>query len=273
MTDLLKGERRREVPFFSGTEHKPPPPKLLVILHSFALTVEQLCARSASAPSIENLRFNHCVFCGQPAWNAATGILQIVGHGMYLRQVRGVSEKSWIVISVRRFLCLICGHTMSRLPDWLHPWRWYAGTVIIEALFRRCILKESEISIAVLFGRPQDSKEWKSLRRWRTQLLISPTLWGWLGPRLGIIESAGNWEDGKAYLERLLAEGGLLVKSSIEAIGQLPSAVRKTLQDLVHNRKKAWSMKQFLPGFSSTDSPGRLGCGLPTEKDSGPGPP
>ncbi len=162
---------------------------------------------------------------------------------------------------------------MSRLPDWLLPWRWYAGTVIIEALFRRCILMETEISIAVLFGRPKDSKEWKCLRRWRTQLLISPTLWGWLGPRLGIIKSAGNWEGGKAYLEQLLAEGGLIVKSGIKAMGQLPGAVRKTVHDLVHNRKQAWSTKQFHPGRSSTDSPARLRRGLPTEKDSGPGPP
>jgi len=162
---------------------------------------------------------------------------------------------------------------MSRLPDWLHPWRWYAGTVIVEALYRRCILMESESWIAVLFARPQDSTEWKSLRRWRTQLLISPTLWGWLGPRLGRVKPAGNWEEGKTYLERLLTEGGLLVKSGIDAIGQLPGAARKTLRDLVHNRKKAWPMKQFLPGFSSTDSPARLGRGLPTEKDSGPDPP
>jgi hypothetical protein len=155
-------------------------PKTTVILHSFAVTVEQLCARSAGAPSIEDLRFNHFVFRGQPAWNAARGTLQIVGHGMYSRQVRGLTQKAWIVIWVLRFLCLMCGHRMNRFPDWLHPWRWYAGTVIIEALLRRCILMESEISIAVLFGRPQDSTEWKSLRRWRTQLLISSTLWGCL---------------------------------------------------------------------------------------------
>jgi hypothetical protein len=159
------------------------------------------------------------------------------------------------------------------LPDWLHPWRWYAGTVIVEALYRRCILRESESSIAVLFGRPQDSAEWKSLRRWQAQLLISPTLWGWLGPRLGLVKPAGNWEEGKTYLERLLAEGALVVKSSIDAMGQLPGAVRKTLKDLVHNRKKAWSIKQFLPGFSLTDSPARSSRILPTEKDSGPDPP
>lgn len=258
---------------FAGPDPKPPPPKLLVILHSFAVTVEQLCARSAGAPSIEDLRLNHCAFCGQPAWNAATGTLQIVGHGMYSRQACGFPRNGCIVIWVRRFLCLMCGHTMSRLPDWLHPWRWYAGTVIVEALYRRCILMESESSIALLFALPQVSREWKSLRRWRTQLLISPTLWGWLGARLGLIKPSDNWGDSKRYLERLLAEGGLVLKSGIDAIGQLPGAVRKTLQDLVHNRKKAWPIKQFLLGLSLTDSPALMGRSLPTEKDSGPGPP
>jgi hypothetical protein len=245
----------------------------LVILHSFAVTVEQLCARSPDAPSVEDLRLKHCFYCGQPAWNADTGVLQIVGHGMYSRQVRGLTKEAWIVIWVRRFLCQVCGHTMSRLPDWLQPWRWYAGTVIVEALYRRCVLMESESSVAVLFGRPRDSTEWKSLRRWQAQLLISPTLWGWLGPRLGLVQPAGNWEEGKTYLERLLTEGGLLLKPGIDAIGQLPGAACKTLQDLVHNRKKAWPLKQFLPGFLSADSPVRPSRGLPTEKDSGPGPP
>jgi hypothetical protein len=32
-------------------------------------------------------------------------------------------------------------------------------------------------AIGVLFGRRSDATEWRSLRRWRAQLLVSPTLW------------------------------------------------------------------------------------------------
>ena len=162
---------------------------------------------------------------------------------------------------------------MSLLPDWLHPWRWYAGTVIIEALFRHCILLESAVAIGARFGRPEDAVEWKSLRRWRGQLLISPTLWGWLGPRLGVTTPAANRNEGKTRLERLLAEGGCIARSGILALEEVSGAVRKTLRDLVHDRKKAWSLKSFLPGFLSSDSSARLRPASPTEKDSGPDPP
>jgi hypothetical protein len=214
----------------------------------------------------------HCVLCGQAARNA-DGTLQVVGHGMYSRQVRGLTKDNWIVVWIQRFLCLACGRTMSLLPDWLLPWRWYAGTAIIEALYRHCILQESAVSIGVRFGRPEDATEWKSLRRWRKQLLISPTLWGWLGPRLGAIKPAIDRNEGKIYLERLLAEGWHRAQSKAEAIGELNGTVRRTLRDLVHNRKSAWLLKRFLPGLFSTGLPAQSSRSLPTEKDSGPGPP
>lgn len=248
------------------------PQKLLIILHGLAVTVEQLCARSVDAPSLEDLRPSHCVVCGQAARNAE-GILQLVGHGMYSRQVCGLVETGWIIIWIRRFLCLACGHTMSLMPDWLHPWRWYAGTVIIEALVRHCILLESATAIGVRFGRPEDAVEWRSLRRWRHQLLISTTLWRWLGRRLGVTKPAENRNQGRAYLQRLLAEGNCIMQSGIVAIDRVANAVRKTLRGLVHDRKQAWLLKSFLPEFSFSRLSTRTRFPLPTEKDSGPGPP
>jgi hypothetical protein len=247
-------------------------PTLLIILHSLAINVEQLCARSPDAPSRDQIRPTHCVFCGQAARDE-NGILRLVGHGMYSRQVRGLTEKGWIVVWIQRFLCLMCGHTMSLLPDWLLPWRWYAGTAIIEALFRHCILWESAVSIGVRFGRPDEATEWKSLRRWRKQLLISPTLWGWLGPRSGTIKPAIDRSEGKIYLQRLLVEGGLILKAGVNAVETLSAPIRNTLRDLVHNRKTAWPVKRFPPGLSSSCLQRRLRRILPTEKDSGPGPP
>ncbi len=245
---------------------------LLIIIHSLAVSVEQLCARSAGAPSLEDLRPRFCVSCGQAARNAE-GVLQLIGHGMYSRQVRGALEVGWLIIWIRRFLCLMCGHTTSLLPDWLHPWRWYAGPVIIEALYRHCILMESAGSISVRFGRPEGATEWRSLRRWRQQLLLSPTLWGWLGPRLGITHSAYQRSDGRTYLQRLLAEANHVVSSGIQEIVDLSAPVRRTLRDLVHNRKHAWPLKHFPPGDLPAGLPDRSRRGLPTEKDSGPGPP
>lgn len=259
-------------PLFGGLRLNHHPQNYVIILHSLAVDVEQLCARRADAPSLEDLRPLFCVVCGQAARNEY-GVLQLVGHGMYSRQVRGIVESDWIVIWIRRFLCLVCGHTMSRLPDWLHPWRWYAGTVIIEALYRHLILRESAGAIGARFGRPEGAMGWRSLRRWRKQLLISPTLWGWLGPRLGAATPAANRNKGKAYLDRLLAEGGHVVRSGIHVVEELSGYVRKTLRDLVHNRKNAWPLRHFPTGLLSAGSQSRLRRSSPTEKDSGPGPP
>ncbi len=244
----------------------------MIILHRLAAVVEQLCARSADSPSLECLRPSFCVVCGQPARNSA-GVLQLVGHGMYSRQVRGLVETGWIVIWIRRFLCRACRHTMSVLPDWLHPWRWYAGTVIVEALYRHCVLLEPAAAIGARFGRPPDATGWRSLYRWRKQLLLSPTLWGWLGPRLGFRKPPADRADGKERLQGLLAEGEYVLKSGLAIMEEVARAVRKTLQDLVHDRKKAWPLKHFLPGSSPSASRGQPSPALPTEKDSGPGPP
>jgi len=124
----------------------------VVILHSLSVGVEQLSARGAGAPSVEELRPRFCTQCGRLARNG--GRVRVQGHGFYSRQVCGLSQ-GWIVIWVRRYVCRDCGHTMSRLPDWLHPWRWYAAVVIIEALYRHLILGETARLISVRFGRTQ----------------------------------------------------------------------------------------------------------------------
>lgn len=243
----------------------------MVILHSLALSVEQLCARSPDAPPIEALRPKFCVACGEPA-RTTRGALQLVGHGLYSRQVRGLSETPWIVIWVRRFLCLVCGHTTSCLPDWLHPWRWYAGTVIIEALWRHCVLKESSRTIGARFGRPPEAPDWRSLLRWRLQLLISPTLWGWLGPRLGVLKPAATRKEGHLHLQRLLAEAGGRIRDGASWLGELVRAVRRTLQG-VHRRKTPAHRRSFPPGTVSFSPPGRSRETFPTEESSGTDPP
>jgi hypothetical protein len=136
---------------------------------------------------------------------------------------------------------------MSMLPDRLHPWRWYAGTVIIEALFRHCILLQSAVSIGARFGRPEDAVGWRSLRRWRKQLLVSPTLWGWLGARLSITKPATNRNEGRIRLERLVAEGGCIVRFGILVLEEMSGAVRSTFRDLVHDRKKG-VVREVIPG-------------------------
>ena len=193
------------------------------------------------------------------------------GHGLYRRQVCGLSE-GWIVIWVRRYLCRDCGHTMSRLPDWLHPWRWYAATAIIEGLYRHLILREPARAISLRFGRIGGG-EWRSLRRWRAQLLCSPTLWGWLGSRLGITESAEDRKQGQRHLSRLLGEMRIAYESAATVVDELAAAVRQSLSGLVHNRRAAWPVVQFHPGNDSGSPSGTKPMVAPTEEDPVRGPP
>jgi hypothetical protein len=162
---------------------------------------------------------------------------------------------------------------MSRLPDWLHPWRWYAAAVIIEALYRHLILGEPARAIGVRFGRLGDVSEWRSLRRWRAQLLVSPTLWGWLRSRLGIGKRAENREQGRGHLSRLLGEMGMAAKPVEKVFAELTGVVRASLRGLVHNRRDAWPVTQFRPGTALGSDSGSKPIALPTEKDSSRGPP
>jgi len=160
---------------------------------------------------------------------------------------------------------------MSRLPDSLHPWRWYAAAVIIEALYRHLILGETARAIGIRFGR--HASEWRSLRRWRAELLVSPTLWGWLGSRLGTSRPAESRNQGRLHLSRLLGEMRVAWESAARVLGELGAAVRASLSGLVHNRKQAWPATQFRPGIDSGSNSGSTPMALPTEKDSGRGPP
>jgi hypothetical protein len=244
----------------------------VVIVHSLAVSVEQLCARSPDAPSIDQLRPRWCVCCGEPA-RTRGGVLQLVGHGLYSRQVRGLSEQSWIVICVRRFLCVACGHTISCLPDWLHPWRWYAATVIVEALYRHDVLRENARGLGRRFGWTDEASTGRRLRRWRRQLLVSLTLWGWLGPRLGVRQPATGHRQAASVLHRLLADGGATIRSGVDLPRGLPAAVRTTLRDLVHGRTRAARLGQFRAGRPWPAAPPRARPGIPTEQASGSDPP
>jgi hypothetical protein len=161
---------------------------------------------------------------------------------------------------------------MSRLPDWLHPWRWYAATVIVEALYRHLFLEETARALGARFGRPADTQEWRSLRRWRAQLLVSPTLWGWLRARLGIREAARSRQQGKRYLRRWLGEM-CIASSAAKVLGNLAGAVRSSLQGRVHNRRSAWPATQFRAGIAAGSDSEEKPTILPTEKGPGRDPP
>ena len=62
------------------------------------------------------------------------------------------------------------------------------------------------------------------------------------------------------------------VQSGIQAIEEVSGAVRRTLRDLVHNRKKAWPLKHFPPGLLTERFAGPIAPELTHRERLWPGP-
>ena len=60
---------------------------------------------------------------------------------------------------------------------------------------------------------------------------------------------------------------------SQKLLNELATAVRRTLRDLVHDRKAAGTLRQFPPGNRPPSPPGPIPKAFPTQKGSGPDPP
>ena len=183
-------------------------PDCMQILRPLVVAVDDLRDLAERPPSIESCRPAFCPGCGQLARHE-DGRLAVVGHGLYWRQVLGVEPGGEIVeIPVRRFLCERCEQTTSVLPDVLHPGRWYAAGLIVEALRLWLIAAISELDVRRAVGLPVDEGaiwwSWRSLRRWRRQIL--DRLWGWLGPRLGARGPARDREIARQRVTRMFRE-------------------------------------------------------------------
>ena len=172
---------------------------MVAIVRSFGFPAAEL-RNLSRVPSTDELRPPQCPCCGVAA--GAPGALRLVGHGVYRRQLLGLPDAlEGAVIFIRRFLCLACKKTTSIVPDEVHPRRWYAGSAILVALVQYLLQGVSAAIIRARIGATPGSRGWKSLERWKAQLLGS--LWFWKAAELGV---AAGVERGRSaqILRRLL---------------------------------------------------------------------
>jgi len=226
-------------------------------------TVENACARSASAPTIEQTRPAFCPMCGQP-FRYESGRLAIIGHGFYKRQLLGLAELPAGIIWVRRFLCRECRKTISVLPDQVHPYRWYAAIAILQALWLHLLLGETAKDVSIRL-RGAASSSWRSLRRWGQQLLQSPTLWGWLGRSLGVDDSTPPI----VRARRLIAQSITMPSDQIDA-AQVVDAARITLAELTYCRGHQPVPLHVLAENLAQQTPSRTRLAGNTQKDGYP---
>lgn len=177
----------------------------MAILQTLALSVEDLLDHGRRPPSVEALRPKSCPLCGTLAREPGGKRLGIVGHGTYTRHVLGLlSAAPQVLVRVRRYLCRGCRRTLSILADILHPGRWYTAASILDALRMHLIEGIPERKVRESFGVEVDSEGWRTLRRWRRQLL--DRLFGWLSKSFGVRGPATTRPEGRARLRRLFAE-------------------------------------------------------------------
>jgi hypothetical protein len=203
----------------------------------------------ARLPSVDSLRPSSCPLCGHPA-HGPEKLFGIVGHGTYTRQVLGHRSVAVdFVIRVRRFFCRGCRRTISLFADLLHPRRWYSATAILEALRLHLIERRKEPEIRKEFGPEIGSESWRSLRRWRSQLL--DPLWKWLGPRLGFRGPAKSREEGCRRLRRILSEAG---EHRADLTGVGLAAAPRLAARTVHDRGFTWPLGHDPPGDAGRKS-------------------
>lgn len=202
----------------------------MIIVESFVDEVEDLFDRRR-LPSVDGLRPASCPLCGHLAHEPGK-LLGIVGHGTYSRQVLGIAGTAGeCVTRIRRYRCQGCRQTIAVLSDYLHPGRWYAADVILEALRLHLLEGLSEREIRSRFGVDVDSSNWRSLWQWRTDLFVS--LWRWLAARLGVRGSARGRDESRRRLLRLLGNA---------TVGAMSDVARHFLTATAHFRGFSWRL-------------------------------
>lgn len=158
-------------------------------------------------PTLSAARPDSCPGCGQ-ASRPLNGRFGVVGHGSYWRQVLGaVADRAGTLVRIRRFRCRGCKKTISVLPDLLHPRRWYGAWVLLEALVLQLVARLSVKKIEYRLRRRVSAGGWRSLRRWRAELLAG--LWTERARELGARGGATTQGEARRRLGRLVSLVGV----------------------------------------------------------------
>jgi len=177
------------------------------MLLTLSVAVDGLLDLRERLPSVDALRPLSCAGCGRLARDAGRAGLGIVGHGTYERQVLGLGgPDGQAVIPVRRYLCRGCQATTSVLPDQLYPGRWYGAWAILEALVLVFALGLPIDEVRRELGVEASTPGWRSLHRWRRELLAP--LWSWLARGLGAQGGCTGRDEARRRLARLLGRHG-----------------------------------------------------------------
>ncbi len=124
-------------------------------------------------PAVDQVRPKHCLWCEAPSQPVGQR-LNVVGHGRRQRQLWGPlapqGPPRLVLVWVRRFLCLLCGQSMTVWPPSVVPRRYYSGSAILLALALWAVVGLPSLTVRQQVSPWQvvgDSvQNWASLGRW-----------------------------------------------------------------------------------------------------------
>jgi len=169
-------------------------------------------ALGAAAPAVEWLRPPHCDRCGAPSHPVGER-LNLVGHGKRQRQVWGPlapgDPASLVLVFVRRFLCLLCGRSMTVWPPSVVPRRYYSGGAILLALALWGLVGLSSMAVREQIS-PMKQVEpsvqsWRSLGRWVRAVLAG----GLFAGAVPVPWEGLSWRQAAARIVQVMAPGPL----------------------------------------------------------------
>lgn len=176
-------------------------------------------------PSVERARPSRCPRCGVGS-RPVGGCLQVVGHGLRDRQLRGCLDAddapASITIQARRYRCRACGAVITVVPLGIAARRHFgAGTLgLAVALFGHgCRARQIRNRLGGL-GAPE-VHGWVTLRRWTVALARGALL-----PRLGplLVEAP------RARAARAAAIIATYAPPSLSSTGFAPQAFEGAIQ-------------------------------------------
>lgn len=124
-------------------------------------------------PAVDEVRPTHCVGCGSASRPAGASLV-LHGHGLLMRQVRGVLDvgepPNIVVVPVRRYACQRCDAVMTVVPAGMLARRQYWGPAIAYALYLWVIagLSDRRVREAACGWqlRGRSPRGWAQLYRW-----------------------------------------------------------------------------------------------------------
>lgn len=141
----------------------------------------------------------------------------LIGHGSYPRHVCDHNES--LVIRVKRLLCTICRHTISLLPSFCLPYRWYGAAVIQRVLDLRYRQQASWTTVRRHFA-PSDLPVLSTCRAWVNAFAHSA------GRALAaMLQQLAVWQWQPGKLELLLCELGTLPKGPAQLLAAVSHLV------------------------------------------------